>query len=156
MPLDTEWVDGMDSDIDELKNVPLDTEACELYPWEHPEILARELINMFDPKLIVHNAGSGTWGLACARHRRQYLGFTRSAVQLQLCHEAVWSIVVSEMIDAVDDGFRCRRFLSRQRSLAGTEAEGMDTHDASDTESFSTILVPAGLTDGSSSSNDME
>ena len=52
---------------DEIPTTPLDSEGCDLFPWEHPEILNRELINCFDPKAIIHfQAGSGTWALAAA------------------------------------------------------------------------------------------
>ena len=98
-------------------------EPCEVFPWEHAELLCRELINMWDPKTIVHyNTGSGIWALASARHCKNYIGFVRNTDHLDYVFKNILCHVVKEMVDGTQDGFESQRFLSRERSLGGSVA----------------------------------
>ena len=124
--------DDTGDDATDIPSKSLDAEACQVFPWVHLEMLNREWVNMFDPKGIVHlQAGTGNWAIAAARHCRQYVGFCRSKLHVRLCEQAVLAVIVSEMIDGLEDGFRCKRFLSKQRSLAGTtDGEGTEPEQA--------------------------
>ena len=105
---------------------------CDVFPWEHSELLCRELVNSFDPKIIVDfAAGSGLLALASARHCKSYVGFCRNAAHVERCRKNILAHVLIEIIEGTSDGFAAKRFLSQQRSLGGsTEAgsEGVGGH----------------------------
>ena len=90
---------------------------CDLYPWEHNELVCRELLNCFDVKTVVHYNTNCSWPLACARHARHFVGFARSEVHAQHIRKTLVAMVVAEIIEGTQDGFAVRRFLSTQRSL---------------------------------------
>ena len=117
--------DQAEGDDDDDKTADISSQACDLYPWEHNELVCRELINCFDPKTVVHfNTGGPSWPLACARHSRHFIGFVRNAEHLQYVNKTLVASVVSEMIEGKQDGFSVRRFLSAQRSLGGSTEDG--------------------------------
>lgn len=118
-----DWIDDADGGDDDMCDVigDLSKKACDLFPWEHHESVARELINCFSPATIIHyNAGSGAWGLAAARHSRSYVGFCRNSAHLQYVLKNITAHICSEIIEGRQDGFFNGRFLSTQRSLGGS------------------------------------
>ena len=121
--METDAVDAQEDEVED-EDVAAD-EGCELYPWEHHELVCRELLNCFDAKTVVHYNTGCSWPLACARHSRHFVGFARNEAHAQHVHKTLIAMVVAEIIEGKQDGFSARRFLSAQRSLGGS------TEDAS-------------------------
>ena len=118
---------------EEGDNIDFDGEGagtiCDLYPWEHNELVCRELVNCFGTKTVVHHNTNCSWPLACARHAINFVGFARNEVHAQHVHKTLVAMVVAEIIEGTADGFSVRRFLSTQRSLGGSTVEGGGTSD---------------------------
>ena len=91
----------------------VENRLCDLFPWEHNEIVCRELLNCFDVKTVVHYNTNTSWPLACARHSRNFVGFARNEVHAQHIRQVLIAQVVAEIIEG-KDGFAVARFLSRQ------------------------------------------
>ena len=109
------------NDEDKLPDKNLDDEPCDVFPWEHCELLHREVINMFEVDAIVDmTPGSGMLALAAARHAKYYYGLVRNKAHHDVCLQTVLAHVVTELIESKSDGFGHKRFLSRVRSLAGS------------------------------------
>ena len=102
---------------------------CDAYPWEHNELVCRELLNCFGTKLVVHHNTNCSWPLACARDCIRFLGFARNDTHAEHIRRALVAMVVAEIIEGKNDGFRNRRFISRQRSLAGSTEEPSKMED---------------------------
>lgn len=100
-----------------------------LFPWEAPELQMREWLNLFgrskdDKKrrVVDFAAGSGTAATAAARDCHQYLGFVHNEKQKDIVQQAIQLRIVYELILNRRDGFEQTRFLSRERSLNGSDA----------------------------------
>ena len=65
--------------------------------------------------------GEGEELLAAVHEKVLYVGFARSAKQVEVVRQHVTSVIILEFLDSVDDGFLERRFLSRARSVGGAE-----------------------------------
>ena len=113
-------LEGNMGDSKSKDDIELKTDTCDVFPWEHNELVVRELLNMFDAKTVVHYNTNCTWPLACARHFRHFVGFARNELHAQHIHQMLVAMVVAEIIEGTDDGFRVRKFLSKQRSLGGS------------------------------------
>ena len=98
----------------------INSKTCDLFPWEHHELVARELLNCFDVKTVIHYNTGCTWALACARHSRHFIGFARNAAHVEHVNKTLVAMVLAEMIEGKQDGVSCSRFLSVQRSLGGS------------------------------------
>jgi len=99
------------------------SKTCDLFPWEHHELVARELLNCFDVKTVIHYNTGCTWALACARHSRHFIGFARNAAHVEHVNKTLVAMVLAEMIEGKHDGFSVTRFLSAQRSLGGSDED---------------------------------
>jgi len=106
---------------------------CDLYPWEHSELVCRELLNCFAIKTVVHHNTNYTWPLACARHCIHFVGFARNEAHVEHIHKMLVAMVVAELIEGKDQGFLVTRFLSRQRSVGGSTEEDRRPEAASET-----------------------
>ena len=100
-----------------------------LFPWEAPELQMREWLNLFgrskdDKKrrVVDFAAGSGTAATAAARECYQYLGFVHNEKQKDIVQQAIQLRIVYELILNKRDGFEQTRFLSRERSLNGSDS----------------------------------
>ena len=110
-----------------------DKKMCDLFPWEHSEVVVRELLNCFDVRTVVHYNTNCSWPLACARHARHFVGFARSQAHAQHIRKTLVAMVVAEIIEGTQDGFFVRRFLSAQRSIGGSQ-EGDPKNEDAETE----------------------
>ena len=97
---------------------------CDLFPWEHHELVCREMINCFPVKTVVHHNANVSWPLACARHCINFVGFAKNDMHAEHIHKTLVATIVAEIIEGTVDGFECRRFLSRQRSIGGSTQDG--------------------------------
>ena len=131
---------GIDFDVDDtdqpepeqpVAQETLDSCIVPLFTWENSEVLWRELLNMYRPQgsvggVVDFTAGSGLAALAAARHKIMYAGFARMSDHVAFVHSFLILMIVGELIDGKSDGFMLRKFLSRQPSLGGGRASGLD------------------------------
>ena len=100
--------------------------AVALFPLEAPEAHAREWINLFCPdscsRVIDFATGAGQMALACCRKQLRYRGLAFSEFHKHVVIQILTLKVVRELILQTKDGFGTSRFLSKTRSLNGSEA----------------------------------
>jgi hypothetical protein len=122
---DLGFVEGQGDDPDEQHELPreeLGNVAVPAFTWEASEAVAGEMINMYSPTgVIVLTAGSGSWAIACARHGVAAAVFVRSVEHKRYLDQRITATIVYEIIAGIDKGFLARRFLTRERSIAGSE-----------------------------------
>ena len=98
-----------------------------LFPMEGPEAQSREWLNLFMPekcsRIVQWGIGSGMMALAACRQQVRYVGFAFSDLHRSVCHQILVLRVVKELILQVRDGFTTTRFLSKTRSLTGSETD---------------------------------
>ena len=97
---------------------------------EGPEVQSREWLNMFGTlvkgqvaQVIDFFPGSGTLALAACRHGHSYLGLVSTEAQKSICRQQILLSITLELITNKQDGFKCLRLLSRERSLGAGTAE---------------------------------
>ena len=96
----------------------------DVFLWEHHELVCRELLNCFPSKTVVHHNTNVSWPLACARQCIPFVGFARSEEHAGHIHKTLVAKIVAEIIENKTDGFSAKRFLSKQRSVAGSTEDG--------------------------------
>ena len=100
--------------------------AVALFPLEAPEAHAKEWINLFCPdswwRVIDFAIGAGQMALACCRKQLRYRGLAFSEFHKHVVVQILTLKVVRELILQTKDGFGTSRFLSKTRSLNGSEA----------------------------------
>ena len=115
-------------------------EGQALLPFEAPEAHAREWLNLFAPEVCTRVVdfcmGSGNMALAAARRHLRYQGYTFSDLRKSVCKQIMILKVVRELILQKKDGFFSSRFLSKSRSLGGSEAPSEAPSDAT------TLVLP--------------
>ena len=118
-------------------------EGQALLPFEAPEARAREWLNLFAPeactRVVDFCMGSGNMALAAARRHLRYQGYTFSDLHKSVCKQIMILKVVRELILQKKDGFFSSRFLSKSRSLGGSEARSEAPSDAT------TLVLPGGI-----------
>ena len=99
-----------------------------LFAWASCELLWREVYNLYRPTGICSfSVGHGAEALASARMKIKFVGFVLNELHMRFVQEYCVASILSEQLDAVDDGFLLRRFLSRERSIGGGgEATGSE------------------------------
>ena len=101
-------------------------EGHTLLPLEAPEAHAREWLNLFAPnectRVIDFCMGTGMLALAAARTHMKYQGYVFSELHKSVVSQILILKVVRELILQKKDGFFTSRFLSKSRSLTGSEA----------------------------------
>jgi len=101
-------------------------EGHTLLPLEAPEAHAREWLNLFTPngctRVIDFCMGTGMLALAAARTHMKYQGYVFSELHKSVVSQILILKVVRELILQKKDGFFTSRFLSKSRSLTGSEA----------------------------------
>ena len=111
-----------------------------LLPFEGPETHCREWLNLFAPegctRVVDFNVGSGNMALAAARRHMRYQGYAFSDLHKSVCKQILILKVVRELILQKKDGFFSSRFLSKSRSLGGSEAPSEAPSDAT------TLVLP--------------
>ena len=114
-----------------------------LLPFEGPETHCREWLNLFAPegctRVVDFNVGSGNMALAAARRHMRYQGYAFSDLHKSVCKQILILKVVRELILQKKDGFFSSRFLSKSRSLGGSEAPSEVPSDAT------TLVLPGGI-----------
>ena len=106
-----------------------------LFAWGKSELLVRELRNFFVPGLQVSfNLGNGEEMIAAVRGRAKFLGFALNKLHAEVCEESALAKMLSEQLDAIDDGFLMKRFLSRAESLGGSTVHGEPTRKEGEKE----------------------
>ena len=114
-----------------------------LLPFEGPEAHCREWLNLFAPegcaRVVDFNVGSGNMALAAARRHMRYQGYAFSDLHKSVCKQILILKVVRELILQKKDGFFSSRFLSKSRSLGGSEARSEAPSDAT------TLVLPGGI-----------
>ena len=128
-----------EGDANKAEAVVGETSALPFFPAEAPEGQAREWLNLFGStakQVVDFYPGSGVLALACCRHSFNYLGFVSSSLQKEICKQQVLLSITLELILNKRDGFTTSRFLSRERSLGGESASGLEAE----------VLAAGGLT----------
>lgn len=107
----------------EVQEPDLDGHAVQIFPWEASELLSLELLHMYAPSATVAlGSGGGVWSLAAARLGIRQVAFTRTPEHKAFVSQVLTFRIAHEMLLDVDNGFRARRFLRREASLAGSTA----------------------------------
>jgi hypothetical protein len=99
-------------------------------PWEAPEVQSREWLNLFavtskGGKRAVLDVGVGTGvsAVAACREGHRYIGLVSCETHRAVVRESISLHIVMDLILNRRDGFQLARFLSRERSLGGGEAD---------------------------------
>jgi hypothetical protein len=97
------------------------TDPCvPLCPWAKSEMTAREMLNVARPTaVVIPMAGEGEDLLAAIRDKITATAFFRNTKHMNIVLEHMKSVIVSEVLDSVDDGFLEKRHLKRMRSVGG-------------------------------------
>jgi hypothetical protein len=144
-----------------------DDGSTNLLPWESPELMAREWLNLFgcnglsaggEKRLIVDfAAGGGALATACCRLKFKYLGFVQSDAQRSIIKDSIVLKIVTELILNKEDGFQLSRFLSRERSAGGANVpDKLQAEPATSVNNGDSKAQAGGSSSSSSSSDDDE
>ena len=115
-----------------------------IFPWSFVEKVPREFLNMYQPTgVVLFGGGAGSWMLACARHGVRCVAFCKTDDHMTFLDEVLTVRVAMELIEGKNDGFKSRRFLSREVSLGGhSEASSATDGAPSEAASAATAAEP--------------